>query len=366
MANVVLVHFSAPDRRQFFLTALLSSCLAFGILLLCVGCSPPDDQKKQPSSTTTTTVTVAQRPKILLVNSYHYQFPWTRGITASIADYFQVMLDQQGMVLSTEQGTVELKIIYMDSKRNADETSVTTAAFQARQTIETWRPDLLIISDDNAARYLVAPHLVGSALPVVFCGINWSADEYGFPADNVTGMIEVQLIGQLLNSLRPYAKGDRIAFLKGDDASARKEAAYFEQSIGRTLDKRFVGSFPQWKQEYLRLQQECDMLLIGNAAALGDWDAEAARQLIHEKTRVPTGNWDTWMASYALISLATMPEEQGQWAAQTALRILEGAAPASVPIAFNKSATMYLNMRLAKRLGITFPMQMIDQAMLVE
>ena len=338
-------------------------CLA---CFLCTGCSPPNDETQDQEIEQVSTLSGDQLSKVLLVNSYHFHFPWTSGITSSIAASFKVPLSQEGRALNGPDRLVNLKIIYMDTKRNTDEAFVRTAALHAKEAIERWRPDLIITSDDNAAKYLVVPYYKDTDIPVVFCGVNWSAAEYGFSASNVTGMLEVQLVEPLLNVIRKYAKGDRVAFLKGDDTSARKKARFFEERLGIELDKRFVASFAQWKEQYVLLQDEADMILVGNWAALADWDEKEALQLIAEHTSVPTGNWDQWMAPYALLTLATMPEEQGTWAAKKALLILQGASPASIGFAQNKVARVYLNMKLARKLGITFPMPLVNQAVLVE
>ncbi|WP_300465586.1 hypothetical protein [Desulfobacula sp.] len=90
------------------------------------------------------------------------------------------------------------------------------AARQARQVILSWKPDLVIVSEDNAAKCLVAPYFKDADLPFVFCGLNWDASVYGFPFKNVTGMIEVQLITQIIDHLKPFASGSRIGALRGN------------------------------------------------------------------------------------------------------------------------------------------------------
>ncbi len=78
--------------------------------------------------------------------------------------------------------------------------------------IDSWQPDVVIASDDNASKYLIAPYYKGGDLPFVFCGLNWDASVYGFPAKNVTGMVEVAQIPQLLEVLKRHAKGDRESY----------------------------------------------------------------------------------------------------------------------------------------------------------
>jgi ABC-type uncharacterized transport system substrate-binding protein len=196
----------------------------------------------------------------------------------------------------------------------------------------------------------------------VFCGVNWDASDYGFPTQNITGMIEVQLIDRILATLKKYARGDRVGFIKGDDLSARKEALFYEARFNIEIDKRFVKNYSQWKDAYLDLQEKSDLLLVGNNESIPDWDPAAAKRFVEAHTTVPTGNWDTWMKDYALVTFATVPAEQGQWAAETALKILDGTSPGEIPVVTNKKAEIYRNMRIAKKLKIVFPIEFIRRS----
>jgi ABC-type uncharacterized transport system substrate-binding protein len=68
------------------------------------------------------------------------------------------------------------------------------------------------------------------------------------------------------------------------------------------------------------------------------------------------------MKDYALVTFATVPAEQGQWAARTALKILDGARPGSIPVVTNKKAEIYRNMRIAKKLNLVFPIEFIRRS----
>jgi ABC-type uncharacterized transport system substrate-binding protein len=288
--------------------------------------------------------------KILYVDSYHEAYPWSAGISQGIR------------LILAEKKDIELKILRMDSKRNPAEAFNQAAALKNKNFIDGWQPDLIITSDDNAAKYLIVPYFKGKSIPVVFCGVNWDATDYGFPAANVTGMIEVQLIGQIIDSLQKYAAGTRIAFLKGDDLSARKEAVFFEKRYDLKLDKRFVTNFSAWKDQYLQLQKDADLILLGNSISIPDWDKQEAQAFVLANTLVPSGNWDEWMAPFSLITFANSPEEQGEWAATAALKILAGTSPQAIPLTTNQRGKLYLNMELAKKLGIKFPIELIERA----
>lgn len=345
------------------LTAL--TCIA--VLFLFSGCE--NSPEKQPVTAKTdkilpNTIITAEK-KVLIVHSYHFGYEWTDGINKGILETLGVGIEENGRI-NDLKSLMKIKIFYMDTKRNKDEASIKKAALDAKEVIETWQPDVVITSDDNAARFLIVPYFKNAALPFVFCGINWDAGEYDFPCSNVTGMIEVQLVDQILKTLKKYARGNRIAFIKGDDDSARKEADFFENRFGIKLDKRFVEDFDDWKNQYLQLQNESDMILIGNSSSIKGWNGKQAKLFILSNTRVPTGNWDAWMAPFCLVTFANKPYEQGEWSSRVALRILNGENAINIPITTNQKAEIYLNMSLAKQMDIVFPIELIEQSIFVE
>lgn len=334
--------------------------LLFVLCLILLVASCRSNEETAPSSSSTTTSRTPQTHRVFYVNSYHRGYPWSDGIERAIVQGLHADIDQP-----TVAGKIELAGFAMDSKRKSGIKQIEAAAQQAYERIKRFNPEVVIVSDDNAVKYLVVPYLLKSRIPVVFCGLNWDSSKYHLPPEQVTGMVEVQLIDQLFKSLRPFAKGDRVAFLKGDDYSARVEAEAFTRNFGLSLDTRLVKSFDDWCQEYVKLQQESDLLLLGNPVSIPDWNAEEARQLIMKNTRIPSGSWDAWMNRYSLATFATSPEEQGSWAANTTLRILQGTPVADIPQVRNRQAKIYLNMPLAKRLDIRFPMTLIENAVLV-
>jgi ABC-type uncharacterized transport system substrate-binding protein len=315
-----------------------------------------------PVATSASSKTDSSRlKKVLYVNSYHWGYEWSDFITRSISDFFGARVNSKGEI-DNSNSLVFLKVFYMDTKRNDSLEYIEHTSNQVRILVDEWQPDVVITSDDNAAKYLIVPFYKDSSLPFVFCGINWDSSDYGLPCSNVTGMIEVQIIDQLIHVMRNYADGDRIAFLKGDDLSTRKEALQYEQHFNIALDKRFIKTFAQWKEQYIQLQSSADMILLGNPSSISGWDAKEAKAVIAEYTTIPTGNWDAWMAPLALITFATKPQEQGEWAAAAAMSILAGTSPSDIPVVQNKTAKVLLNMRLAKKLGIKFPMELINRA----
>lgn len=302
--------------------------------------------------------------RILFVHSYHQGYPWTDGILAGFVKTLDLHQQQdQNFWVATD---FVLQNFYMNTKNNPTEENKEASASQARELIDSWKPDIVITSDDNALKYLVVPILDQSTQPFVFCGVNWEASEYKLPESRVTGMIEVQPVDQILSVLQPFARGTKVGFLKGSDLSAIKEADAFEKFLGLSLQRRLVANFEEWLTAYRELQQSCDILLIGNSASIDGWDALRAKQLVATVTQIPTGTWDAWMREYALVTFSTVPEEQGAWAANAARTVLSGKPLVDIPVSRNQKARIYRNMAIAKQLNIVFPMEFIRRSLTVE
>lgn len=297
------------------------------------------------------------KKKVLYINSYHTGLLWSDGIETGIKN-----------TLRNSKIPIHFKRVEMDSKNNQEESYKVEIAESIKKIIENFKPDVVITSDDNAAKYVIVPHFYNSNIPFIFCGINASAKKYGFPSKNVTGMIEVKLIPQLIDILSKYSKGSKIGFLKGDTLSSRIEVDFFEKQLNTTIDKRFVNNLEQWKENFLDLQEKVDILLLGNGFGFKGWNKnkDKIKQFILNNTKIPLGSWDIEMKNLALLSLANIPQEQGVWAAKRALEVLEGRKISSIPITKNKKATIYINSTLGKKLGIVFPFDIIDNAVLVK
>jgi len=185
------------------------SVALLGLILLALfsGCTSTQSQTKK--------VIVSEKPiqsyegkKILYVDSYHAGYEWSDGITRGIEN----ILNNTG---------VEIKILRMDTKKNDTEEYGKQAGLWAKSVIEDFKPDLVIISDDPAFKYLLMPYYRDAALPFVFCGINWDASIYGAPYNNTAGMIEVSLTPELITFLKEYSRGERPGFIAGNTSTDR-------------------------------------------------------------------------------------------------------------------------------------------------
>lgn len=291
--------------------------------------------------------------KVLYVNSYHAEFPSAVRHTTTIRRLFA-------------KTGVELRIEYMDTKRNTSEDYKNSAALQVKRIIDSWKPDVVIASDDNASKYLVMRYYKDAALPIVFFGVNWSVEKYGYPYSNVTGQIEVSHVKQLIDALRTYAGGEKVAILTGDVLTDRKSIEHYKKIPGVELDQEvYVNNKADWKARFLELQETADMLILRSKAGVADWDDARMEEFILANTRIPTGTVNLAMIHFTLLALTKDNTEFGEYAVRTAQDILNGKALSDIPITQNKRARVFLNMELARKMGVKFHMEMIDRATFV-
>ncbi len=291
--------------------------------------------------------------KVLFIDSYHLGYDWSDGVVDGVR---QVLNETEA----------ELRIFRMDTKRNQSEAFKQQAALKAKALIESCRPDVVIASDDNASKYLIQPYYRNTDLPVVFCGVNWDASVYGYPYANATGMVEVELIEPLMAQLRQLAKGDKIGFLSIGGTTSEKDNAYHAKILGKPYDKTYyVMTYQDWKERFLKLQDEVDLLLIGNPQGLSGWDENDFIHFAARHTRIPTGATIHWVKKFTLMGYMRVPQEQGRWAAKAALEILRGTPPSAIPMAQNRQGQLIINMRLAKRLDVTFDPAVFKRAEII-
>lgn len=322
-----------------------------------IGCTPAGTTTAPASEATAVVADNAQTEfagkKILWVDSYHQGYAWTDDIESGIHE----VLDGTG---------VELRIIHMDTKRNSDDAFAKTVALQAKAEIEAFTPDVVIASEDNVQKALIVPYYEGTDLPIVFNGINWDATVYGYPASNITGMLEVELQDQLANILKQYAKGERIGYVTIDTETERKGVDIINNAFfNGEMKVYWATTQDEFKEAFLTAQQEVDIVFLGNNAGTDTWDDAVMEQFFLDNTTVPTGSVRDWMASFVLVTLAKSGKEHGVWAAQTALSILDGTPISQIPVTQNKKGELILNLEIADKLSVVFAPSLLKNAVIL-
>ncbi len=286
----------------------------------------------------------AMASKCLFVSSYHKGYAWSDGVERGLR--------------SVLEGKCELRQFDMDTKRNKSTEYKVQSALKAKEIIESWQPDVVITADDNAAKYLIKAHYRHSDIPFVFNGVNWTVDEYGFPYSNVTGMVEVAPIHDMLETAARIASPGRRAFYVGantltEEKNLRrvKNAA---SALGIQLDSQLASTSSEWIDAY-QTAQSYDFVILGSNSGINDWDKALIVGAVARYSRRLTVTSHGWMMPYAMFGMTKVPEEHGEWSGQVALAILGGAKPADIPIISNRKWDLWSNEPLLRAAGVELP-----------
>ena len=297
----------------------------------------------------------AYAAKCLYIDSYHQGYAWSDGIVKGL--------------LPELENKCEVQQFHMDTKNNTSEEFKKEAALQAKAIIESFGPDVVIVSDDNAVKYLVQPHYKDNALPFVFCGVNWSADSYGLPYKNVTGMVEVSTITAQINVAKKVVPNmKKVFYLDADNLTAQKTVKYYQELFeekGYEFSSNLVDTFEEWKKTFLEAQQY-DVVIVANNSGIKSWNNEEAATFALENSKKFSMTEYDWMMPYTLVGLTKVPEEQGMWAGKTAVNILQGKDPAKINIVTNQKSNIFVNKSLQNKLNIDLPSSIVKNATIIE
>ena len=276
------------------------------------------------------------------VSSYHQGYAWSDGV-------------EKGLRAELE-GKCDLTQFDMDSKRNRAEHYKIKKAREIALEIRKIKPDVIITSDDNAAKYLIVPYLKGEGkTPVVFCGINWTVKEYGFPASNVTGMIEVAPVKPMLQwAHRLTGSGSKGVYIGANTLTEQKDYKYSAKAaagLNIVIEPLLVDSQEEWMSAF-KQTKEADFVILGSSIGIKGWDDEALLPFVREHAdKLILTNY-SWMLPLAMLGFVKSPEEQGEWAAKAAVAIYEGFPIQRIPIIANRKWEVYENTSLLKLSGI--------------
>ncbi len=282
--------------------------------------------------------------RCIYISSYHKGYAWSDGV-------------ERGL-LKTLDGKCEITTFNMDSKRFKDEASIQQAALAARKLIDETQPDVVIASDDNASKYLVVPYYKDADIPFVFCGINWTVEQYGYPFSNATGMIEVAAIEPMFDKAAAITGKIKHAYYIGADTLTEKKNLQRFKTAGKKnnikITSRLVYSRSAWIKAYKDAQQ-ADLIIIGSNAGINNWDREIVQDAIYPISTTLSATNHGWMMPYTMFGMTKVPEEQGEWAARVAIEIMNGTKPSDIPIIPNRNFDIIVNNSLVDIAKIKLP-----------
>ncbi len=284
-----------------------------------------------------------KKKEIVYVNSYHKGHP----SSDQIMDAF---------VRNMPADSFHIHSFYMDTKRNPSKEFIQNKANDLLDSIVRIGPDLLVVSDDNAVKYLTEPNLAKIKSPVIFCGVNWTDSEYDLPQEQVTGILEILPVSDAVKQIKKYyPEAKRLLVLNENTTTSRKEKQILDtmiQNAGVNASFLLVDDFEQWKNGFQTGNENYDLIYISTHAAIKEWNREEAIRFVSENTKVPTFTCEDFMIPYTVLGVTKVAEEHGIWAANTAKQILNGMSPGSFPVTRNVQSNTMVNVALAEKIEL--------------
>ena len=297
----------------------------------------------------------SSKKRIFIVSSYHKAYlrsqSTQKGVSAAMRELGYLTSDAQARQLQqndqVETPKVVVKKEWMDTKRKDPRAEMASATARIVAAIKAFNPDLVMLGDDNAAKY-IGGQLLDSKTPVVFWGINGLPLKYGLvdnldnPGRNVTGVWQSGYHKEsldLLKRLVPQAK--TFAILACDSESSRPNAKMIEQLAQRgslplkLMDRVLTNSLDEFKSRALALSKQVDAFFVLNHDTLRDAKGnhvdmlEVGRWYLNN-IRIPEASHeDQFVLEGMLLTANDSGYNQGYLAFEMAHGILEkGLSPA--------------------------------------
>lgn len=299
----------------------------------------------------------SEKKKLVYVNSYHRGFPPSDQIT-------------EGVFETLPADSFEIVAFFMDTKRNPSDEYIKNRAAEILDSIKTEDPDLLIVSDDNALKYLVEPYFQDHPMPIVFCGVNWTAEQYDLTKCNITGVIELLPVSESILTLKSYYPGmTKLLVLNENTTTSRKTRPLLDSllsHIGISVTQKLVNDFEAWEAAFMDGNDSFDVIYLQTRGAIKDWDHEEALRVIDQNIKVPLFTCEDFMMPYAVFGLTQVSKEQGMKAAESAKRILRGTDPSSIPISKNQMTRVWINSSLAGKIGFVPDEALLSRAIIAD
>ena len=286
--------------------------------------------------------------RVLVVQSYHEQFTWSAEINKTIKAEF-------------EGEDIDLKVFFMDTKRNPSEQWKRHVGRQAGELVRKFMPKVVVTVDDNAQTYFAKSFVDNSPVQFVFCGVNAGSEKYGYPASNVTGILERTYPAQTLKVVKTLMPGIQGVAVVTDDSTTSeimrpriiKRIATLESEISLI---RFAvpKTFNAWKEEILSLERnpKVDVLLIPLYHTVrddGDMTSlipkEVMQWTLAHVSKPVVGTGLHLIEDGGLLAVTVDPLEHGRVAARMAKAILAGKRAADIPMRTNKDGFVMVNLR---------------------
>jgi ABC-type uncharacterized transport system substrate-binding protein len=290
--------------------------------------------------------------KILHIMSYHSPFAWTD----EQLDGFKEALDATA---------AEYKVFQMDTKRHSEAAWKESKGKEARALIDSWHPDLVYTSDDDAMEYVVK-YYVNTKTPFVFSGVNKDPSAYGVEGSkNVTGITESEHIVESVKLLKAISPGVKRIVAVFDDAPMWQPVIErMRAEIAGVPEVKIVAwdtiyTFEEYKRKIREYPRKADAIALVGVFNFKDATGtnvpyEEVLKWTAENSHMPDLSFWAVRVNYGtLCSVTVSAREQGLAAGQIARAILvDGKSPSAFPAHPTFKGAPVISLARATALGL--------------
>ena len=300
--------------------------------------------------------------KILVVMSYEKENPWCIQIKEGIESVFV--------------GNSDVKYFYMDTKKNIE-----GGVRKAKDAYELYRrlqPDGVIAADDNAQSMFVLPYLKNKVdVPVMFCAVNEEPEKYGYPASNVSGVLERDFIRESIAFAKQLVPSiNTIGFFAKDSPSGRAIRKQVEKESDTYLAKfagfKLVKTIKETLDVLESYKKTSDALFITSTNGILDADGtsldnEKVTEIVSTFYKKPLIGANSFHVRYGVLcAVVKSGNAQGRISAEMLLKAIKGTSVSQLPITKNIYGKRMLNVSVMKDLGIKPKRRVLVGTQLVE
>lgn len=304
---------------------------------------------------------------ILVIESYHSEYKWDASYKKGIEN-----------ILGKKH---KIRYFQMDTKRVPKSEYEKRADLAWNEYLKTG-PDLVILGDDNALKYLCA-RFGKTKTPVVFLGVNSNPRLYNVrEKKNITGVLERPLLKRsilyLKDILKPSPKKVLILFDSGTTSHILLEEQFnakFSLTLGDVnVELKLIQRLETWKASVKNAKREgYNMMIVGLYHTIVDKngtyvESESVLKWTDANSPIPMfGFWDFSVGVGKTIGgLVLFGREQGEEAGKLVEKIFQGENPGQIfPVTARKGKLLFSRSQL-KKWGIQLPGSIASEAEFVE
>ncbi len=347
--------------------------LGAGLLLTlgaCVGGEgiATPEPRTLPTLTPTPTPMIGERPlRLFLVGSYGADDPLSKDFRSGLLTALEAAQYRQGRTLVVRE-------VYLDSVR--DVAGYRTRVAEARAAIAEFKPDVLIVCDEEA----ITQWLLTSPDPqqlTIFCGLN------GEPSDALKALPRAVVVLErsypvqtvrLAQAMMPEARS--YVFLTDDSVESRNSIKrIYDEITAANLESMYMPPLRQvekweyWQRVVMTetVNYNFDFILLGNYHALRDAEGnyipeDEVLKWTLTNTPVPVYALRQRAVEFGAIGgLVASRRSEGEQVGQIVVSLMQGVPPETFgmldatpnPLLLNLAAADYWNLGIPLKLPVT-------------